>query len=114
MPKEDAYAPRWAKEKIARLEADLEHWKEQYHALLVPGVDGSNTYLDTGDGPVALGRDVRILFLREGETNRCTFEVRYDSRSEVLTIHGTDTVNVLPRAANALMIEPRPRMAVNP
>lgn len=89
--------PKWAKQEIARLERDVEHYKE----TLRVGPEDSNTFANPYSGaPTPLGKDTIILFQAPAGDIR----VRLDERGR-LEIHGGSGIAIHPRATNTVSIQ---------
>jgi len=93
--------PKWAQQKIERLENDLAYAKER----LTAGPENSNTFADPYGDPRPLGEGTAIEFHLGGADDRHKrIRVRITERGW-LDINGGDMLIVRPNASNSIEVK---------
>jgi hypothetical protein len=102
-----AKLPQWAQNEIARLRANVAHWKKLAHSATVKGE--TNVSLEDGFDRVGLPRNARITF----HTPTGRIDVHHPSSSEptgTIEVSAPDgALLVRPGLSNAIYIEVEPR-----
>jgi hypothetical protein len=90
--------PKWARDYVAKLESDVEYWKDAATA----GPENSDTFIRRGlENDTPLGEGVTIRFKLQGERN--AIEARLEDGALVVRTswHG---IVVLPQASNSIRV----------
>lgn len=103
-PREDKL-PKWAREELHELRRRTrEAEKLAEDARLATDPDSVDTLLMRGiREPIGLGTGPTVRF-RLGDGRGEFIDVRYDSRAELVYMHGDSGIAVLPRATNAIAV----------
>ena len=92
--------PKYAQVEIARLEKEVEHWKQQYEQTI--GKAESNTFIWQGMEEVGIGSPTVRYYLPHG----CVDVSIVDQK---LNIRGGDRIAILPDASNSATVVVRDR-----
>ena len=89
--------PKWAKQRILTLEANLEYSKKQ--VAQIGGKEETNVHIKIGIGEkINLPKDSNICFILNGLPLSIMF------RGEKLELKGYEELKILPRAVNSIQI----------
>jgi len=89
--------PKWARFRIEKLEADVEYYKKQVRQI--EGKEESNIYISNlVDEKINLPKNAHLYFIVNGNP------ISVMMRRENLEIQGWRTINIHPKASNAIEV----------
>lgn len=98
-----ARLPQWAQREITRLQREVAHLRER----LETGPEDSDVFAHPySESPTPLGKDACIEFHLNGRSERLTVRINED---RMLSIMGSDSIEVLPHSSNLVEIKIRRR-----
>lgn len=89
--------PKWAKDEILRLEANVEHWQ----AKASVGPDDTNVFVDPySDAPKPLHRRAHVRWTFDENVRRCRYVEVWQKGGELQIQASSDTIAFVPQASN--------------